>query len=124
MLQVLRYTLRQGLHMKTVSELLNDAIPTTWSKAIAAMTLLAIPAAYNFPSILPPTYLPTSQEQVFLIRLLLSALLAFLGTFVTLFLVVRAYNELIKKHEKEIAKITTSPPPPPPPIEYKRKHLA
>lgn len=90
--------------MKSLSELLADAIPTPWSKAIAALTLLAVPAAYNFPSILPSTYLPTSQEQVFLIRLLLSSLSALSCVFIVLILVIRAYH----KQSKQLAIVEES----------------
>src|SRR5687768_13408955 len=85
--------------MKTLSDLLADVIPTKWSRAIAVLTLGLIPLAYNAPSLLPPAWLPNSPEQIFLIRLLLS------GTFITLVLVVRAYNALVKSHATEIEAI-------------------
>ena len=72
------------------------------------LTLLAVPAAYNFPSILPSSYLPTSPEQVFLIRLLLSALSALFGTFITLLLVLRAYYNLSVKHQLKVTELLTN----------------
>ncbi len=75
--------------MKSASELLADVIPTKWSQAIVVLTVGLIPLAYNAPSLLPPTWLPSSSEQIFLIRLLLSALSAFLGSLVLLILMLR-----------------------------------
>ena len=86
----------------TIHEIITGGLPNKRSKAIAALTLLAIPAAYNAPSLLPLTWLPNSPEQVFLIRLLLSALSALLGTLLVLILVVRAYHAQVIKHLAEL----------------------
>ena len=77
--------------MPSPSDLLANVIPTKWSQVTAALTLLAIPSAYNAPSLLPPTWLPNSPEQVFLIRLLLSALTGWAGSLLTLLLILHYY---------------------------------
>jgi hypothetical protein len=78
--------------MKSISELLADGLPTTLSKAIAVALPVVITAAYNFPSIFPSTWISTSQEQLFLVRLLLSGTSLLIGTLIILFLVVRFYS--------------------------------
>ena len=102
-----------------------EFLPTPWSRRVVSLTATLAGIIVLLPQWWSSVVGPTPIEQpTLLARLFLLSTILFLGSFITLSLVVRAYNELIKKHEKEIAKITTSPPPPPPPIEYKRKYLA
>ena len=110
--------------MKLV-ESAKEVLPTPWSRRVASLTatltgiIVLLPQWWSSVVGQAPIEQPT-----LLVRLFLLSAILFLGSFITLCLVVRAYNELIKKHEQEIAKITTSPPPPPTPIGYKRKYLA
>ncbi|MFO1251386.1 MAG: hypothetical protein U1E77_09705 [Inhella sp.] len=60
-------------------------------------TLALAVAAYNLPSHLPKTWLPTEEVQIFLIQLLLSVATLFLGTLVTLFFVVVEHRNQTKK---------------------------
>lgn len=78
--------------MKSAYNLLTDGLPTTWSKAIAALTLSTAPLAYKTPSVFPEAWLPNSPEQIFLIRLLLSETSLLIGSLFTFFLVVRHYS--------------------------------
>ena len=55
-------------------------------------TIVAAGGAFGVPSILPQSYLPESQEEIFLLRIILLLLVAFIGTLVVLSLVVREFN--------------------------------
>ena len=78
--------------MKSAYILLTDWLPTTWSKAIAALTLGTAPLAYKTPSVFPESWLPNSPEQILLIRLLLSETSLLIGSLFTFLLVVRHYS--------------------------------
>ena len=86
----------------SAQDYLTDGLPTKLSKALAVLTLVSIPSAYNFPSLLPLTLLPNSPEQVFLVRLLLSVSSLALGSLLVLVLVVRAYHAQAIKHLAEL----------------------
>lgn len=58
--------------------------------------------AYNLPSLLPPSSLGLSPLELSLVKLLLSACTLLLGTFITLFLVARAYQAQVKQHVLEL----------------------
>jgi hypothetical protein len=75
-----------------IDEILTCGFPTKWSKWTAVLTLFVTSLAYNAPSLLPQTWLPNSQEQIFLIRLLLSETILLLGSFAVIILVVIAHN--------------------------------
>ena len=93
--------------MKPLADLLANVIPTKWSQASAVVTLVITPLAYNAPSHLPPTWLPNSLEQIFLIRLLLSETTLLLGSLLTLGIVIYAHNECVKR--KDIKNAITEP---------------
>lgn len=76
----------------TLNDLLTCGLPTKWSRSIALLTLSLTIFAYNAPSHLPETWLPSSKEQIFLIQLLLSETVLLLGSFAVIVLVVRAHN--------------------------------
>jgi len=100
-------------------------LPTKGARWTVVLTSLLLTPAFQAPVFLKPFLWTTATEKyISLLQIIATILVLLVGSFITLYLVVRAYNELIKKHEKEIAKITISPPPPPTPIEYKRKYLA
>ena len=69
-----------------------DLLPTKWSRRVALATIVIAGAAFGVPSILPQSYLPESQEEIFLLRIILLLLVAFVGTFAVLCLVVREFN--------------------------------
>ena len=83
---------------------LDDLLPTKWSRRLALATIGASGVAYSLPSFLPASFLPQSQEQIFLLRIVLLLLLALIGSLFTLVLVVRAYNTQTKQHALEIQK--------------------
>ncbi|WP_077730036.1 hypothetical protein [Methylocaldum sp. 14B] len=83
---------------------LDDLLPTKWSRRLALATIAASGAAYSLPSFLPASYLPQSQEQVFLLRLVLLLLLALVGSLFTLALVAHAYHAQTKQHALELQK--------------------
>ena len=108
-----------------VHDEIEHLLPTKGARWTVVLTSLLLPLAWQLPEFLKPfLWTISTPKELALLQILATILVLLVGSFITLSLVVRAYNELIKKHEKEIAKITTSPPPPPTPIEYKRKYLA
>ena len=86
--------------MNQCSDPLVGAIPTKWSRWCMGLTTALTIFAYTVPSHLPQKWLPNSEEQVFLIRLLLSETTLLLGSLVTLFLIVLAYNKQSADLEK------------------------
>jgi len=83
---------------------LDDLLPTKWSRRLALATIGASGVAYSLPSFLPASFLPQSPEQIFLLRLVLLLLSALVGSLVTLFLVIRAYNKQKIQHAVELQK--------------------
>jgi len=69
-------------------KIIEDILPTKWSRAVAVLTVLAAAGAYNFPSLLPASLLPTAAEQLFLVRCLLFLAIFLAGTLAVLVLVV------------------------------------
>lgn len=67
---------------------LEDVLPTKWSRRLAVATIALATGAYNLPSILPSSWLPNSQEQIFLLRVMLLETTALLGAFVVIVLLV------------------------------------
>jgi len=106
----------------------DDLLPTKWSRRLAVATVLVAAAAYTGPSLLPNTYLPTSTEQLFLVRLLLCVSVALIGTLLVLVLVVRSHSaqaKLIGELKKQLA---ASPPlakspPKLPPLNYDNRGI-
>ena len=84
---------------------LEDLLPTKWSRRVAFATVAASGFAYYMPSLLPSSFLPSSQEQVFLIKLLLLLLVACVGSLIVIFLVVRAYHAQAAAHLMELQAI-------------------
>ena len=84
---------------------LEDLLPTKWSRRVAFAAVAASGFAYYLPSLLPGSFLPASQEQVFLIRLLLLLFVAFVGSLIVLFLVVRAYRAQADAHQRDLQAI-------------------
>lgn len=79
-----------------------DLLPTKWSQRFAVVTVPASGVAYFLPSLLPPSSLPSSPVQFFLIRLMLLLLVACVGLLIVLFLVVRAYHTQAIAHQSEM----------------------
>lgn len=79
-----------------------DLLPTKWSRRWAVVTVLASCGAYSMPSLLPELFLPSSQQQLFLLRLVLFLLVACVGLLIVLFLVVRAYHTQAVTHKSEM----------------------
>lgn len=69
-----------------------DLLPTKWSRRVAFATIVIAGAAFGVPSVLPQSYLPESQEKIFLLKIILLLLVAFVGTLAVLILVVREFN--------------------------------
>ena len=69
--------------------LLQDYMPTKLTKHITMVTLMLAASAFIWPTILPPSYLPNTSEEIFWLRILLPLLVAFIGTIVILILVTR-----------------------------------
>ncbi len=76
----------------TLEAWFEDLLPTKWSRRAALATIVIAGAAFGVPSILPQSYLPESQEEIFLLRIILLLFVALVGTLVVLFLVVREFN--------------------------------
>ena len=71
---------------------LEDLLPTKWSRRVVFATIVIAGGAFSVPSIIPPSYLSESQEEIFLLRIILLLFVAFIGTVVVLFLIVREFN--------------------------------
>lgn len=84
-----------------------DTLPTKWSRWSAGSSLPLAVAAYNLPSLLPLSWQTTEPLTLFLVKLLLLVSTLLLGAFITLLLVVRAYNHLAKENTKITDKIIT-----------------
>src|SRR6266702_7381047 len=66
--------------------------PSTRSKIIAAISVALVPSIYASFKDLPSSWLPNSESETFLIRLLLTVAIAFLGIVGTFVSVVCDYN--------------------------------
>lgn len=91
--------------MGYAQEILDEVLPTKLSKWFVTLTVILVPIFYNLPLLLPPIWLPSSQEQIFLIRVTLSLLMMLLGMFAILVNIVIHVKKLVKTqslHEKEI----------------------
>jgi hypothetical protein len=107
---------------------MDDLLPTKWSRRVALVSIAAPAAAYGVPSLLPGSYLPTSPEQVFLLRLLLGAIVLLVGTLIVLALVVCSHvaqSKRIAELERELAARPVSPKTPRklPPLEYDNRGI-
>ena len=77
----------------TLEAWFEDLLPTKWSRRVALATIGIAGGAFGVPSILPQSYLPESQEEIFLLRIILFLFVAVIGIVVVLSLVVfRASN--------------------------------
>lgn len=79
---------------------LEDILPTKWSRWSAATTILLTPLAYNLPSILPASWQAESEISSFLTRCILALLTLLIGTLVVLLLVIH-YSRKIPVLELE-----------------------
>lgn len=84
-----------------------DLLPTKWAVRLAVLTLAAAGVSYQFPSMLPPAYLPQAPEQVFLLRLVCSLVATLVGTLAVLVAVLYAYNVQRKRSLAEIESLNS-----------------
>lgn len=85
-------------------------LPTKWSQAIAGSTLVLAGIELWLPQSLPPSIAPLLPKSVLTYRTTLVLSTLFLGTLITLLLVVVAYHRKIKefnttKHDKTKEKV-------------------
>ena len=67
------------MNSQDLKDFIIGELPTKLSKAIALLTPLSAYGVYKFLPNLPQTWLPSSPEQMFLIRLLLAVGVLFIG---------------------------------------------
>jgi hypothetical protein len=85
-----------------LKEILEDALPTKWSKWSAGLTIVASPIAYILPLNWPLSMLSitNNERQMLQIMLLISTL--FIGTLISLFLVIFAFRGQRKAHQTSL----------------------
>lgn len=73
-------------------QIAENYLPTTRSKLIAASTIAAAAAVFAGFKELPPSWLPTSESEAFLLRLVATLVVALTGVIVSLISVVIDYR--------------------------------
>jgi cell division protein FtsL len=81
----------------TAPELLQDLLPTKWSRGSALITLAASPIAWAIPHLASPFWPSSTQALIVLAQLSLSLLVALLGTIVTFGFVLSHQRTLVAK---------------------------
>jgi len=83
--------------MDTPSSILKNLLPGAWPKSILGMSIVLSVALYNFYPDLPTTWLPTSEVERFLWRLIVTGISLLLGTIA---LIVSLIHQINSKHKK------------------------
>lgn len=77
----------------SLSTILEDMLPTKWSRYIAEMTVVVAIAAFPLPHYWPLSKLVTTNKEILLFQVLLSVSIVLIGALCCLVLIVRDYHK-------------------------------
>ena len=92
-------------HVMSIENWLDDLLPTKWGRRVALAAIMLSGSSYYLPSLLPSSFLPDSEEQVFFIRLVLSLSVLIIGSLIVIFIVVRAFHAQAAAHKLQLESI-------------------
>lgn len=87
-----------------LKEILEDTLPTKWSRRIMGMTIVASPIAYILPKYWPFSILPMTDTVRQILQVLLSVSTLLIGTLACLILVIFAFHKQKEENKSNLEK--------------------
>jgi hypothetical protein len=89
--------------MAQLTECVKEYLPTPWSRRVAISSLTLATAILFLPEWWPNIGMPPIGQETLLPRLFVVSTILFLGSLITLALVIRSYHAQAAKHLEELA---------------------